>query len=119
MAIQINFKNGGAYRYCSGECFSDCGAGQFDDAEQCDLGTFTCHHCGDLFTVSTPSRLLRYMKLSDDGGGFLIVAAGDGYGTLLAELQYLDDEPIGTKYTIEIIEALPDAVNSLPEFDGF
>lgn len=125
MALQINSYNSkteeltGTHRYCSGECF-DMGGWPLDEAEPCDLGEFTCDDCGERFTVTERVEKAKYLKITGYDN-YLLWPMSEGVDEALSfvatELREVGE--VGNTFTIEVVEMLQEAVDAMPEFDGF
>lgn len=125
MALQINSYNSktkewtNTHRYCSGECF-DMGGWPLDEAEPCDLGEFTCDDCGERFTVGEKVAKTKYLKITRCDSWLLWpMSEGIEGGLQFIAEDLRDSGSVGDTFTIEVVEMLEEAVEAMPEFDGF
>lgn len=124
MALQIDSFNSrtnertGTHRYCSAECF-DMGGWPLDEAEPCDLGNFTCD-CGKQFSVAERVEKKKYLKITGDDN-YLLWPMSEGVSKALqfVEIELRSIGEVGDTFTIEVVEMLQEAVDAMPEFDGF
>jgi hypothetical protein len=124
MALQISSYNSktkqwtGTHRYCSAECF-DTGGWSLDEAEPCDLGEFTCG-CGERFTVTERVEKAKYLKITGCDN-YLLFPMSEGVDKALSfiAIELRESGEVGDTFTIEVVEMLQEAVDFMPEFDGF
>lgn len=115
MAIQVlvHNKNTGEDsidRYCSGECFLEHWA--VDAADPCEMGEFECAECKISFSVTEVAPVSKFVMISENRDSFLLYPI-EGIEDAIKEL--FEEE----SYTLKVLSLPTEAVDALPEFDGF